>query len=163
MISLIAAIAKNNVIGVDGRLPWHLPADFAWFKRITTGKPIIMGRKTHESIGRPLPNRLNIVISRTAQTNSDNIVWVKSLKESISFAQQQHAKDEIMIIGGGQIYAEALPLATRLYLTEIDLDIAGDAFFPTFNTHEWQKTVLETHAATDTQPAFIIAQYDRVR
>ena len=162
MICLIAALAKNNVIGAGNKLPWHLPADFAWFKRITTGKPVIMGRKTFESIGRPLPNRLNIVVSRAVQINTDDVVWTSSLNEAIAIAQH-HTQAEIMIIGGGQIYAEALPFATRLYLTEIDLDIAGDAFFPSFDKTNWTRSILETHAKTDTKPAFNIVQYDLKR
>lgn len=162
MICLIAACAKNNVIGVGNKLPWHLPTDFAWFKRITTGKPVIMGRKTFESIGRPLPNRLNIVVSRAAQINTDDVVWTSSLNEAIAIAQQ-HTQAEIMIIGGGQIYTEALPLATRLYLTEIDLDITGDAFFPSFDKTNWTRNILESHAKTDTKPAFNIVQYDLKR
>ncbi len=158
-LSLIAAVDKNHVIGQDGRLPWHLPEDFAWFKKITIGKPVIMGRKTFESIGRPLPQRTNIVISRHAH-GTPGVTWVTSLEAALTEAHHQQA-EEIMVIGGGEIYRQALPHADRLYLTEVDIIVSGDSFFPDFRAHEWQRTVLATHAPQDTKPGFTIVQYDR--
>lgn len=159
-ISLIAAIDKNRVIGQDGGLPWHLPEDFAWFKKITTGKPVLMGRKTFESIGRPLPQRTNIVISRHAH-DTPGVTWVTSLEAALEKARHQHT-EEIMIIGGGEIYRQALPHADRLYLTEVDIIVRGDSFFPDFHAAEWQRTVLSTHTPHDTMPGFTIVQYDRL-
>lgn len=159
-ICLIAALAKNNAIGRDNKLLWDLPADMAWFRKVTAGKPVIMGRKTFDSIGRALPKRLNIIISRTPQENSENVMWVSSLDEALSLARAQNT-DEIMVIGGGQIYTEALPRADILYLTEVDDMIDGDSFFPVFDKNHWQRHVIEAHAATKAQPAFEIVRYER--
>jgi dihydrofolate reductase len=160
-ISLIAAIARNNVIGVDGKLPWHLPEDFKWFKATTLDKPIIMGRKTFDSIGRkPLPKRFHIIISREKQENSEQVAWATSLQEAIDIARAQNA-EEAMIIGGAQIYAESLALAERIYLTEVDMAPTGDAFFPEFDKSKWQRTIIASHAANGDKPAFDIVQYDR--
>lgn len=127
IVSMISAMAKNGVIGKDNQMPWHLPADFAWFRRCTMGKPIIMGRKTFESIGRPLPGRLNIVITRQELT-IDGAEVVSSIDEAISLAAAKH--EEVMIIGGGSIYESCLSLANRLYLTLVDENIEGDTCFP---------------------------------
>jgi dihydrofolate reductase len=164
-IALIAAVAENNVIGVRGQLPWHLPRDFAWFKATTSGKCIIMGRKTFESLDcKPLPKRLNIIISRTPRDNAENVVWVNSLDAAFDVAKR-HAVlygDEIMVIGGGDIYTAALPRADRLYITHVACAPRdGDAFFPPFNTAHWNKKIVETHDAVENRPAFVIAQYDR--
>jgi dihydrofolate reductase len=166
MISLIAAAAENGVIGIRGQLPWHLPKDFAWFKQATTGKCIIMGRKTFESLdGKPLPKRLNIIISRTSRENTENVAWVSSLDEAVALAQKNAAQygDEIMIIGGGEIYKETLSLANRIYLTEVQCaPNDGDAFFPEFDKSAWKKTVLQEHEAVENRPAFKIIQYDKI-
>lgn len=170
MISLIAAVARNNAIGVNGTLPWHLPKDFAWFKSCTGSKTIIMGRKTFDSLGRPLPKRLNIVISRQPPENEtqENVLWATSLQQAFDIASRHAAQwgDEFMVIGGGEIYAQALPHADRLYLTEVDYTPDNaDAFFPAFDKAQWKATVLETHAqekeADIIRPAFTIMQYDR--
>ncbi len=128
-ISIIAALAKNRVIGGGNTMLWHIKEDFKRFKEITSGHPVIMGRKTFESIGRPLPMRTNIVISRDAKQVADGVVMASSLEEAILNAAviDEH---EVFIIGGGQIYKEALPLADKLYLTLVDLDVAGDTYFP---------------------------------
>ncbi len=161
IISLIAAVGKNNVIGVDGKLPWHLPEDFKWFKSVTMDKPIIMGRKTFDSIGRkPLPKRFHIIISRTKQSDTEQVAWATSLQEALDIARAQQA-EEVMVIGGAQIYAESLPLADRIYLTEVDMAPTGDAIFPVFDKSKWQRTIIATHAATDDKPAFEIVQYDK--
>ena len=130
MISLIVAHDENRVIGYENDMPWHLPGDLAYFKRTTMGKPIIMGRKTFESIGRALPGRLNIVITRNSDYAAEGITTVSNLSQAIELAKKEHA--EIMIIGGGQIFVEALPLAERLYITEIHHQFPGDTYFPAY-------------------------------
>ena len=158
-ICIIAAIArgiKNNqkpivnkrkpisskdkrAIGINNTLPWHIPEDLANFKRLTFGQPIIMGRKTYDSIGRPLPGRFNIVISRDAALQIAGCHIVHSLEEAIVVARQQNPQ-QIFIIGGAQIYAQAMAHADYLYLTEIDKDVEGDAFFPLVSSKIWQET-----------------------
>lgn len=128
-IALIAAQAENRVIGLDNKMPWHLPEDLQYFKKITLGKPVIMGRKTFESIGRPLPGRTNIVVTRQSDWRAEGVVTAPSLEQALSLAEQE-SPDELMVIGGAQIYAEALPLAQRIYLTQIHKEVEGDAWFP---------------------------------
>jgi dihydrofolate reductase len=135
MISLIVAAATNNVIGANGGLPWHLPDDLKHFKAITMGKPIIMGRKTFESIGRALPGRKNIVISTQAGYPAEGCDVVASTMAAIASAQ---GADEIMIIGGAQIYRLFLPLATRVYLTRVQAELDGNAHFPKLDEREWR-------------------------
>ncbi|GAJ69770.1 dihydrofolate reductase [Vibrio sp. JCM 18904] len=127
IISMIAAMADNRIIGKDNQMPWHLPADFAWFKRCTMGKPVIMGRKTYESIGRPLPGRLNIVISRDETLKIEGVTTVTSIEQALDVAGDV---EEVMIIGGGAIYASCLPMANKLYVTHIEAAIDGDTQFP---------------------------------
>ncbi len=141
MISLIAAMAKNRVIGKDNAMPWHLPADLAHFKRVTMGKPVIMGRRTYESIGRPLPGRKNIVISRRSDYSPDGCVIVNSVEAAIAEANHE----EVMVIGGGQLYAEILPHADRLYLTLIDAELEGDTRFPDYTIYDWKEIDRERH------------------
>lgn len=145
MISLIAAMAADRVIGMDNAMPWHLPADLAWFKRQTLDKPVIMGRRTWESIGRPLPGRLNIVIS-SQPGDADGVSWVTSIDEALQAAGEV---DEVMVIGGGRIYEQLLPRADRLYLTHIDAEVVGDTTFPDFEPEEWQSTFSEFHDADE--------------
>ena len=133
MISLLVAHDKNRVIGYENKMPWHLPGDLQYFKEMTMGKPIIMGRKTFESIGRPLPGRRNIVITRNKQYNSDGIETVSSLDEALMLTKND---EEVMIIGGEQIFRLALPLANRLYITKINEEFNGDTFFPSYEG--WQ-------------------------
>lgn len=130
MISLIVAHDKNHVIGLNNEMPWHLPGDLAYFKRVTMGKPIIMGRNTFESIGRVLPGRRNIVITRNERYEAVGADVVHSLEEALALVKDQ---PEIMIIGGQQIFTEALPLAERLYITKIDHEFEGDTYFPMYN------------------------------
>ncbi|AAO09178.1 TPA: type 3 dihydrofolate reductase [Vibrio vulnificus] len=137
IISMIAAMAKQRIIGKDNQMPWHLPADFAWFKRCTMGKPIVMGRKTYDSIGRPLPGRLNIVISRDESLVIEGVTMANSIAHALALAGDA---DEVMIIGGGSIYAECLPKADKLYLTFIDATIDGDTQFP-----DWGEQWCESH------------------
>lgn len=126
------------MIGINNQLPWHLPEDLKRFKALTISKPIIMGRKTYESLGRPLPQRPNIIISRNLNFTAENCYVVNSLNAAITKAKEFNT-EEIMIIGGAEIFKQALPLATHMYLTIIAQDIAGDSYFPEFNLNEWQE------------------------
>ncbi|MBB1506012.1 type 3 dihydrofolate reductase [Pseudoalteromonas sp. SG41-1] len=135
-ISMIAAMAKNRVIGQDNDMPWHLPADLQHFKAVTMNKPVIMGRKTFESIGRPLPGRRNIVISRNTDYTAVGVDVVTSPEAAISLLCES---DEVMVIGGGNVYQQFLKSADTLYLTFIDLDVAGDTQFPDYEqSANWQ-------------------------
>lgn len=145
IISLIAAMAKDRVIGKDNQMPWHLPADFAWFKRCTMGKPIIMGRKTFDSIGRALPGRLNIVISRDKALTIEGVTVVASIEQAIERVQ---GEQEVMIIGGGSIYQACLAKADKLYLTFIDAEIEGDTRFPDWGS-EWKTSYSEAYQADE--------------
>ena len=135
-ITLIAAMGKNRAIGLDGRMPWHLPAELQHFKQATMGKAILMGRKTWQSIGRPLPGRQNIVISRSPGFVAGGADVVNSLEAALEISQV----DEIMVIGGGQLYELALPLAQHMILTLIDIEPDADTWFPLWDKEEWQKT-----------------------
>ncbi len=150
-ISLISAMANNRVIVIDNQMPWHLPADFAWFKKHTIGKPIIMGRKTYESIGRPLPKRLNIVVSRDPNLSIDGVMIANSLEQAFEFAKthEESQHEEVMVIGGDSIYQAVLPQADKLYLTFVDADIQGDAYFPEFDSQEWQEAYSENYLADE--------------
>jgi dihydrofolate reductase len=131
-LGLIAAVARNGVIGRGNALPWHVPEDLKHFRQVTTGHAILMGRRTHESIGRPLPGRRNIVVSRQPDLRIEGCEVAPSLEAAIGLARQ--GGDEMpMVIGGAAVYRDALPHATRLYLTEIDRDVEGDVFFPSFD------------------------------
>lgn len=145
-LALVVAMARNRVIGRDGSLPWHLPADLQRFRAITMGKPIVMGRRTHESIGRPLPGRRNIVLSRaTGYTAAGCEVFV-SLEVALAALGEV---EEVMVVGGAALYAEALPLAARIYLTEVDAAPPGDVFFPAFDRALWREVECEAHAADE--------------
>lgn len=154
-LALIAAYAQNRVVGINNQLPWHLPEDLKYFKRITTGKAIIMGRKTYESIGRPLPNRTNIVITSNPEFSAPGIVVVNSLQAAIDHAESVNTingEDETMIIGGATIYELALPLADRLYLTHVHADVEGDAYFPEVDFSGWKQVANEDYSASETNP-----------
>lgn len=148
-ITLIAAMANNRVIGKDNAMPWHMPADLKHFKATTLGKPIVMGRKTFESIGRALPGRRNIVVSRNPAYEAEGCDVMGSLDEAITALN--HA-DEIIIMGGATLYEQAMPMADKLELTFIDLDTEGDAFFPEWNADEWDMTNLDEHCKDDNNP-----------
>jgi len=137
-LALIAAVSDNGVIGRDGSLPWHIPEDLAFFKRSTMGHAILMGRRTYESVGRPLPGRRNIVISRRPGLVIPGCDVAGSVGEAIAMARAG-GDDEPRIVGGAGIYAEALPLATRLILTEVHQVVEGDTYFPAFDRSEWQE------------------------
>lgn len=149
-ISLIAAMAKGRVIGKDNDMPWHMPADLKHFKSVTLGKPVVMGRKTFESIGRPLPGRQNVVITRNAEWQHEGVLTAHSTEQALSLLKDA---SEIMIIGGGHIYEQFLPLASHLYLTFIDLEVAGDTHFPDWNeTAQWQEVERQAHDSDDKNP-----------
>jgi len=162
MISLIVAKADNGVIGLDNKMPWHIPAELQYFKARTLGKPIIMGRKTFASLGRVLPGRPHVVISRSAQQLPDNCYGVASLEEAISTAQSLADGDEVVVIGGAEIYRQALPLVDRLYITEVHLEPEGDTWFPQLNGADWQETEREdVPADSDSAIAYSIVTYQR--
>ena len=146
IVSLIAAMDRNRLIGNRNRLPWHLPADLAHFKQVTMGKPVIMGRKTYESIGKPLPGRTNIVITRSADFQAEGVQIAHSLKQALEYAA---GEDEVMVIGGSSIYELALPEADRLYITYVDHSYQGDAWFPDFDLEPWRVVSSEAHAADE--------------
>jgi dihydrofolate reductase len=135
-ISLIVAKSLNGVIGKNNKLPWHLKADLQHFKKLTTGHHILMGRKTFESLGKPLPQRMHLVISNNPQTGTEQVQWFNSVFRAIKQAER-NGESELFIIGGGQIYKTALSLVDRLYLTEIQAQVEGDAFFPPLSLKNW--------------------------
>lgn len=150
LISMIAAMANNRVIGADNKMPWHLPADLAFFKRTTLKKPVIMGRSTFESIGRPLPNRKNIVLSRSTTDIHPDVEVFKSIEEALDTLTSE---EEVMIIGGGTIYSQCLPMCKRLYLTHIDLAVDGDTHFPDYRADgQWSVIREELYQADSHNP-----------
>jgi dihydrofolate reductase len=149
MINIIVAISNNLAIGKDNKLLWHLPNDLKFFKKTTTGHPVIMGRKTFEAIGKPLPNRLNIVISRNKKENQESLVYCNSLEEAIALAKTKD--EEIFIIGGGEIYKQSLAIADTLYITQVNVDIDGDTFFPEID-NTWHPIFEEAHLADEKHP-----------
>lgn len=164
LLSLIAAADENNVIGQDNKIPWYLPDDWKYFRAKTKGHPIIMGRKTYESIGRPLPDRLNIVISRNADFKAEGCIVVHSLHDAVELAKRD-ATDEVFVIGGQQIYEAAMPEADRIYLTRVHAHIgSGHAHFPDMRFEEWQETSREDHAADEKHVfPFSYLTYERVK
>ncbi len=165
-VSLIVAATRNQVIGLDNKMPWHLPADLRYFKQCTLGKPIIMGRKTWESLGRPLPGRLNIVISRQECAALEGAEVFTDLVAAIRRGQEWAAQQgvaEVMIIGGGQIYQQALELAQRVYLTRIELELDGDAFFPVLDDQAWQQISAEAHPAQSEEPGYTFEVWQRTQ
>lgn len=153
MLSLIAALARNHTVGIANHLPWHLSDDLKYFKATTSGHPIIMGRKTYDSIGRPLPGRHNIVVTRDRNWKADGVTVVHSIAEAVAAAGEV---DEVFLIGGASLYAEALPLADRLYLTEIDADFDGDAFFPDWPRAQFRELRRDTRQGEDFAYSFVV-------
>lgn len=146
-ISMIAAMADLRVIGLDNKMPWHLPGDLKFFKRVTLGKPVIMGRKTYQSIGRPLPGRTNIVLTRDKDLQIAGVSCVQTVEQAMELVQ---GAEEVMVIGGATIYQQFLQQATRLYLTFIDLQVAGDTQFPDYQAiADWQEIEREEHFADE--------------
>lgn len=163
--ALVVAMAENRVIGRDGGLPWHLSADLKYFKRVTMGRPIIMGRKTYQSIGRPLPGRLNVVVTRDTTYAPEGVMVVHSLDQALVVARAQAADDgvdEVMIIGGGQIYADSVALADRAYVTEIHTSVDGDTMFPDLPTGQWREVSRERRPENaEGEPAYSFVILDR--
>ena len=147
IISTIVAVAKNNVIGKDNNIPWYLPADLKYFKKITTGHHIVMGRKCYESIGRPLPKRTNVVVTRNPFFIASGCLITHNVAEAVQLAEA-NGEEEVFIIGGGQIYEIALPHVDRIYLTEVDVEVEGDIFFPTIDPNNWN-LIKETKNKSD--------------
>jgi dihydrofolate reductase len=145
-VALVVAIARNGVIGRDNAMPWRLPDEMAHFRRVTLGKPVVMGRKTWESLKKPLAGRANIVVTHRTGYEAAGAIVVHSLEEAWSAAG--HA-DEVCVIGGSTLYAETLPIADVIYLTEVDADVEGDTRFPAFDRDEWEETEVARHPADD--------------
>ncbi|ENB9667035.1 MULTISPECIES: dihydrofolate reductase [Pseudomonas] len=165
-LSLIAAYAENRVIGIDNSMPWHLPGDFRYFKATTLGKPIIMGRKTWDSLGRPLPGRLNIVVSRQAGLELVGAEVFASLEEALVRAEQwarEQGVEELMLIGGAQLYGQALEkgLVSRMYLTRVEMAPEGDAWFPEFDQGQWKRVSSEAQAE-EGKPVYHFEVWDKV-
>ena len=150
-ISCIVAVARHNVIGKNNEIPWYLPADLAYFKKTTLNHCIIMGRSCFDSIGRPLPNRTNIIITRDPFFIASQCLVAHSIGEALAIAQQQ-GDDEIFIIGGGQIYEQTQDLWQKIYLTEVDLEVEGDTFFPGIDQKMWQLLSEESHEKNEKNP-----------
>ena len=157
-ISLIAAVSRSGVIGKDNKMPWHLPADLKYFKSITMGKPIVMGRKTFESLGRPLPGRDNIVMTENRNFSADGVKVIHSIDDLSSLTEAE----EVMVIGGAQIYTTFLPVASRMFLTQVNCQVEGDTWFPDFDPADWEITMLESHKADENNTCdYTFLRYDR--
>lgn len=163
-IALMWAMARNGVIGRDNALPWHLPNDLKYFKRVTSGKPVIMGRKTYESIGRPLPNRTNIVVTRDPDFSAEGVWVVYSLAQAFEAAEadiEASGAEEAVVIGGAEIYRQALPRADRLYLTLVHADVEGDTYFPPLELSDYREVAREDYLAEGANPydySFVVYQ-----
>lgn len=166
-VAMIVAVAQNRVIGRNNELPWRLPGDLPRFKRITMGKPVIMGRATFDSIGKPLPGRDNIVVSRDVGLRIEGAAVVATPTAALDLARiiaVEKKLDEVIVMGGGQIYAQLLPQADRLYLTKVLADVDGDAWFPACDASEWTQISSENVAASGENPyPFCYVTLDRVR
>ncbi len=146
ILSIISAMDNNRLIGNNNALPWHLPEDLAFFKKTTLNKPIVMGRKTFESIGRPLPNRNNIIISRTKDYKVDGCTVLESIEQVLEHCKNE---EEVMLIGGASLYEQWLPYADQMYITLIDSEFEGDAWFPYYQPDKWQTDWSESHTSGD--------------
>lgn len=163
-LSFIVAVSDNNAIGINNELPWRLPEDLKFFKRTTMGKPVIMGRKTYESLGRPLPGRLNVVLSQSSQLHLPHgVAQCESISEAIAVAEGEK-KDEVFIIGGGKIFEQSMHLVDRMYITRVHTIIDGaDAFFPIIDHSHWKLVWEEKHHADDKHAYdFTFQQYERI-
>lgn len=159
-VSAIVAAAENNAIGKNNQLLWHLPNDLRFFKRTTLGHPVVMGRKTYESVGKPLPNRHNIIVTHQPDYTVVGAEVVHSLHEALSLCV---GKAEVFIVGGAEIYKQALPILGRIYLTRVHADVAGDTFFPDFDEREWVLVSEESHPADDRHAyAYTFMVYERI-
>jgi dihydrofolate reductase len=156
------AMDQNRVIGKDNQLPWHLPADLAYFKRVTMGHPIVMGRKTFASIGRVLPGRENIIVTRNKSFSHEGCTILHSIEEIKTFAEKH--KGEVFVIGGAEIFKETLPFADRLYITKIEAKFPGDTFFPNFNEEDWKLVSTEKGPKDEKNPYdYYFLVYERKR
>lgn len=164
-LSLMVAKASNRVIGRNNKLPWYLPNDLKYFKQVTFGKPVIMGRKTWDSLGKPLPGRTNIVITRQPDFQAEGAKVVATLEEAVTMAENVafiEGQDEAVVMGGAEIYALALPKADRLYLTEVHAEVDGDTWFPEYDTAEWKEIGREDFPAEGPNPYdYSFAVYER--
>lgn len=164
-VSLIWAMAENRTIGRNNKLPWHLPNDLKYFKQLTTGKPVIMGRKTYDSIGRPLPNRFNIVISRNPEFQAEGVKVVTTVDEAIELAEAEcliSGSEEVIVMGGAEIYRLCLPRADRLYITFVHAKVDGDASFPDFDLSAYEEIGCEDFFSDDSNPYdYSFAVYDK--
>jgi len=161
IVALLVAMSDDGVIGRDNTLPWHLPRDLQWFKRLTTGHTIIMGRATFQSIGRPLPNRRNIVLSRSPTFQAEGVEVVPTLEAALELTQND---DEVFVVGGAAIYQLALPRAQRMYLTRVHALVEGDVRFPDWRPDEWRLVWEEQHEADDDHAyPFTFQKFDRLR
>ncbi|WP_338719916.1 dihydrofolate reductase [Devosia sp. XK-2] len=164
--SLIAAVARNNVIGADQSIPWRIPSDFAWFKQTTMGKPMVMGRKQFETFPKPLPGRPHIVVTRRHDYQPEGVLVRHSLPEALAAARrlaEASEQNEIMVIGGGDIYAQAMPLADRLYISHVDLTPEGDVHFPAIDPGIWRVVDEPDVPRSDKDPAaYAIRVYERI-
>lgn len=154
-LAMIVAMAENRVIGRDNKLPWYLPNDLKYFKQVSMGKPILMGRKTYDSIGKPLPGRTNIVITRNPEWQAEGVKVVHSLEQALALAEsiaEIDGAEELMVIGGDQIYQSALPRCDRLYLTEVHAEVEGDAYFPDFDREQFKELARERFEAEGPNP-----------
>jgi dihydrofolate reductase len=143
-LSIIVAVAKNRVIGINNTLPWHLPEDLKRFRALTMGHHIIMGRKTYDSLGRLLPGRTTVIVTRNTDYKVEGAIIAHSLHDAITLCK---ADDEVFLIGGAELYQEGLKLSSKLYITEIALDVEGDAYFPEYSADEWQESFSEAHVS----------------
>jgi len=156
--SLIVAIAENGVIGFENKLPWHLPADLLYFKKLTLNKTVIMGRRTYESIGKPLPNRKNVIVTRQKNFMVQGCEVVHSLEDAL----EKYKNDEVMIIGGASLYKESLPYVNRMYLTFVKANVKGDTYFPEFDSKDWQEISRQDHEPDVKNPyAYSFVVYER--
>lgn len=150
-ISIVVAVARNNVIGHQGKLPWHIPEELKYFRKLTIGKPVIMGRDTFRSIGKPLPNRTNIVLSRDDGFKPSGVIVAENIRNAVTIAVDRAIPDEVdevMVIGGETVYRQVLPIADRIYLTKVEVDPEGDTWFPFIEENRWTLTVLDNYPST---------------
>jgi len=166
LISLIVAHSSNRVIGIDGQLPWHIPDDLKYFKAITIGKPIIMGRKTFDSIGKPLPGRLNIIITKNTDLTIEECVVVNNLEAAITeaknyFKTQDTEQEEIFIIGGAQIFKQSMEFVNKIYITEVHAEYAGDVFFDELSDNDWIEVGRDLHDSENDKIPFSFVIYKK--
>jgi dihydrofolate reductase len=157
MLSVIVAVAANGVIGRDNKMPWHLPEDLRYFKRVTMGKPVVMGRKTFQSIGKPLPGRPNIVVTRDTAWTAEGVQVAHSLDQAVRLAEEASAGGEVMIIGGAELFNASLPAAERFYLTEIHREYGGDVFLAVPDLAQWREVSREDHEG-DPPYSFVVLE-----